>query len=140
MQCIVNFSCPYLIIYNLLTFLMRQKIDCMSMRLSALLFLLFIGTGVFAQKQVSGTVTNAKDNSPVGFATVTVKGTNVAALSNADGSFVITLPAGKTTLVVSSVGFDDAEVSAASGNVAVSLKERTSSLDEIVVTGYTAQK
>jgi TonB-linked SusC/RagA family outer membrane protein len=117
---------------------MRQKIDCV--RFYAVIFLLLISTGVFAQKQVAGTITNAKDNTPVGFATVTVKGTNVAALSNADGSFVITLPPGKTTLIISSVGFDDAEVSAATGNVTVSLKEKTSSLDEIVVTGYTAQK
>ena len=87
---------------------MRQKIDCM--RFYAVIFLLSISTGVFAQKQVAGTVTNAKDNTPVGFATVTVKGTNVAALSNADGSFVITLPPGKTTLIISSVGFDDEEV------------------------------
>src|SRR4030095_13504334 len=119
---------------------MRQKIDCVSMRLCAVLILLFFATGVFAQKQVSGKVTNSKDNSPIGFATVTVKGTNVATLTNADGSFTITMPAGKSMLVVSSVGFDDVEVSGESGAVTASMKERTSSLDEIVVTGYTAQK
>jgi TonB-linked SusC/RagA family outer membrane protein len=119
---------------------MRQKIDCVSMRFFAVLVLLFCCTGLFAQKTVTGKVTNAKDNSPVGFATVTVKGTTVASLTNADGTFTITMPGGRSTLVISSVGFDDVEVSGESGTVTVSLREKTSSLDEIVVTGYTAQK
>jgi TonB-linked SusC/RagA family outer membrane protein len=120
---------------------MRQKIDCTIVRtLVGLLLLLFISSGVNAQKQVTGTVKNAKDNSVIGFATITVKGTNVAAVSNADGSFAINLPAGKNTIIVSSVGFTTKEVDASSGNVAISLAETSSSLDEIVVTGYTAQK
>ncbi len=120
---------------------MRQKIDCLTVRAcTALLFLLISGS-LFAQKKVSGTVTNAKDKQPVAFATVTVKGTNVATVTTTTGSFVITVPASKTKLVISSVGFDDVEVDVASQtDVSVSMKERSSSLDEIVVTGYTAQK
>lgn len=120
---------------------MRQKFDCVYARVCmGVILLLLATTGVYAQKQIAGTIKNAKDNSPVGFATVTVKGTNIAAVSNADGSFVITMPSGKSTLVISSVGFVTKEVDASSGNVAVVLSETTSSLDEIVVTGYTAQK
>ncbi|TKK67030.1 TonB-dependent receptor [Ilyomonas limi] len=110
------------------------------MRCFAMLFLLFIGTGAFAQRQVTGKVISGTDNAPVGYATVAVKGTKVATLTNADGTFSLTMPAGRTTLVISSVGYEDQEVNAESGTVSVTLKTRTSSLDEIVVTGYTAQK
>ena len=100
----------------------------------------FAGT-VFAQTKIAGNVTNAKDKQPVAFATVTVKGTNIATSTSATGDFVITVPAGRNILVISSIGFDDVEVDVSSKSaVAVSMKEKTSSLDEIVVTGYTAQK
>ncbi|CAN5769929.1 TonB-dependent receptor [soil metagenome] len=120
---------------------MRQKIDCLAVRLCAAVFLMFIAASAFAQKTVSGTVTGAKDNQPINGASVLVKGTNVGAATSATGTFTINVPAGKNVLVISSVGFDDMEVNVSSQtSVTVSLKEKTSSLDEIVVTGYTAQK
>jgi len=119
---------------------MRQKIDCLAVRFCIAVFFVLISGTLFAQTKVTGTVKNAKDNSPVAFATVTVKGTTVATTTSATGDFIINVPEGKNTLVVSSVGFDDSEVPIGNGTVSVSLKEKVSSLDEIVVTGYTAQK
>jgi len=120
---------------------MRQKLDCTCARLCAtFLLFFFLSFSSNAQKTVMGKVTNAKDGSAIGFATITVKGTNVAAVSNADGSFAINLPEGKTALVISSIGFTTLEVQAAGASVDVKLAETSSSLDEIVVTGYTAQK
>src|SRR6478735_1187356 len=120
---------------------MRQKLDCTCARLCAtFLLFFFLSFSSNAQKTVMGKVTNAKDGSAIGFATITVKGTNVAAVSNADGSFAINLPEGKTALVISSIGFTTLEVQAAGASVDIKLAETTSSLDEIVVTGYTAQK
>ncbi|MEP7317114.1 MAG: TonB-dependent receptor [Panacibacter sp.] len=120
---------------------MRQKIDCLAARVCAALILLFLSGSLFAQKKVTGVVTSVKDNQPVAFATVTVKGTNIATVTTTTGAFSINVPANKNVLVVSSIGFDDAEVNiSAKTDVQVSLKEKTSSLDEIVVTGYTAQK
>ncbi|HEY6977396.1 MAG TPA: TonB-dependent receptor [Chitinophagaceae bacterium] len=112
----------------------------MAVRLCAALFFFFISGTLLAQTKVTGNVKNAKDNSPVAFATVTVKGTTIATTTSTTGDFVINVPSGKNTLVVSSVGFDDSEVPIGTGTVAVVLKEKVSSLDEIVVTGYTAQK
>src|SRR5689334_13008814 len=119
---------------------MRQKIDCLAVRLCMAIFFILISGALFAQTKVTGTVKNAKDNSPVAFATVTVKGTTVATTTSNTGDFTINVPAGRNTIVVSSVGFDDAEVPIGNGTVSVTLKEKVSSLDEIVVTGYTAQK
>ena len=93
------------------------------------------------QKTVTGTITNAKDNTPIVLATVGVKGTKIAAVTGNNGEFSITVPAGKNTLLISSVGYDEDEISISGiSTVKVSLKERQNSLNEIVVTGYTAQK
>ncbi|MFT4154476.1 SusC/RagA family TonB-linked outer membrane protein [Parafilimonas sp.] len=120
---------------------MKQKNDCMRFSASFLLFfLLLLSFSALAQKTVKGKITSAKDGSPIGFATVTVKGTNTAVASAADGTFTITLPAGNSTLTISSVGYTTAEVDASSGNAEVKLTESSSSLDEIVVTGYSSQR
>ena len=120
---------------------MRQKLDCTCARLCAtFLLFFFLSLSANAQKSVAGKIVSAKDGAPIGFATITVKGTNVATVSNSDGTFTINMPAGKTTLIVSSVGFTTIEAEATGASVDVKLAETTSSLDEIVVTGYTAQK
>ena len=119
---------------------MSRKIDCMSLRLCAVFLFTVISFGVFAQKTVTGKVLSSKDNVPLQSATIKVKGTALATLTDADGNFTITLPAGKSALIVSSVGYANTQVDASSGSVSVSLAESTSSLDEIVVTGYTSQK
>lgn len=118
-----------------------KKIDALRVHVCTLVFLLCISGSLMAQKKVTGIVTNAKDKSPVAFATVTVKGTNIATVTSASGSFIINVPAGRNVLVFSNIGFDDAEMDVSSrDNVDISIKEKTSNLDEIVVTGYTSQK
>jgi len=104
------------------------------------LCVLLFSTVVFGQKVVTGKVTGP-DNQPLLGATISVKGTNVAATTSATGDFSINVPAGRNTLVFTSVGFEEQQVDiGSSSNFSVSLKEKVSSLNEIVVTGYTAQK
>lgn len=107
----------------------------------ALTFILFLLTAsVFAQKSVTGKVIDS-GKKPLAGATVVVKGTTVATTTNAAGEFSIVVPKGRTTLLVSEVGFEDQSVDVGSGAaLAVSMKETSSALNEIVVTGYTAQK
>lgn len=101
---------------------------------------LFFSISLFAQKNVTGKITGS-DGQPVVGATVAVKGTNVGTKTSATGDFEINVPAGGTTLVVTSVGFEDQEVRiGTASNLAILLKERVSNLNEIVVTGYTAQR
>jgi len=119
---------------------MKQKNGRLAARMCAVLFLIFISGTLLAQKKVTGTVTAAKSNQPVSFASVTVKGTSIATSTDAAGAFTITVPAGKTVLTVTSVGFADLDVTIGSGPVNVVLTETTSTLNEIVVTGYTAQR
>lgn len=77
---------------------------------------------------------------PVPSATVTLKGTQNATVSDIDGNYQITAPS-DGTLVFSFVGFDTFE-QPINGNarIDVSFKPSSESLDEVVVVGYGTQK
>lgn len=119
---------------------MKRRLDRLHVRLCTLLCFVLISGTLFAQKKVTGTVTSAKTNAPLSFATVTVKGTNVATATDATGTFTITVPNGKTVLTITSVGYADQDVTIGNGPLNVAMQESTSTLNEIVVTGYTSQK
>ena len=106
-----------------------------------MIFLLFTCTA-YAQNAVTGKVINKADNSPVPGATITVKGTKVISQSGADGTFSINLPGSKATLVISAVGFGNLELPVTagtpSGNIALTTASTT--LNDVVVTGYTSQR
>lgn len=90
----------------------------------------------FAQtRTISGQVTDATGK-PVPFASVTVKGTNNGVTADADGKFILRNVPSNATLVVSSVGFTQQEVSVgASDVVTVSLTGAADrDLTEVVVT------
>lgn len=104
--------------------------------------LLLFTTASFAQqKTVTGKVTGEKDKQPIVGATIAVKGGNVATQTGVDGSFTITVPSANSTLIITSVGFATLEVPLeGKETLAISLKEGGSTLNEVVITGYTAQR
>jgi TonB-linked SusC/RagA family outer membrane protein len=105
-----------------------------------LLFVFTAAVSAMAQKKVSGKVTGP-DSKPLYGVTVTVKGTNVASVTDADGNYTINMPAKADVLVFSSVGYELYEVNSKGNNVVdVVLKLQTTSLNEVVITGYTAQR
>ncbi|MDQ6814311.1 MAG: carboxypeptidase-like regulatory domain-containing protein, partial [Bacteroidota bacterium] len=94
----------------------------------------------FAQRVVTGTVTGA-DNQPASGATITVTGTNVATQTDATGKFSISVPQNRNSLTVSYVGAELQTIALAGRTaVNVALKAATSSLSEVVVTGYGTQR
>ncbi|MGI8635855.1 MAG: TonB-dependent receptor plug domain-containing protein, partial [Segetibacter sp.] len=99
----------------------------------------FISTISFAQRVVTGKVTGTNEQ-PASGATVAVTGTTVGTQTDANGNFSITLPPGKSSLTVSSVGFENQTVGVTGSSVAVSLKATSSALSEVVVTGYSSQR
>jgi TonB-linked outer membrane protein, SusC/RagA family/TonB-dependent outer membrane receptor, SusC/RagA subfamily, signature region len=104
------------------------------------LTLFFIGIGIVtAQTQVRGTVVDDAGEPVIG-ATIQVKGTLQGTVSDVDGNFTLTAPAGGT-LVISYVGYQTQEVPV-STNVRVALREDTEVLDELIVTalGLTREK
>ena len=95
-----------------------------------------------AQQTVSGKVINKADNQPLVGATVKVDGANSATQTNADGSFVITSKKTITSLTISAVGFETLRVPTGGKTdlSSIGLAISTTSLNDIVVTGYTAQR
>ncbi|TAF97478.1 MAG: SusC/RagA family TonB-linked outer membrane protein, partial [Bacteroidetes bacterium] len=87
-------------------------------------------------KTVSGKVSDSKDGSPVAGASVVAKGAKVGTQTKADGTFSLRVPASVTKLVISSLNFDEQEVSVGSGDVSVSLVASSGSLSDVVVIGY----
>lgn len=103
-------------------------------------FFLFLSAAAFAQTKVSGKVTGP-DSKPVFGATVAVKGTNIATTTLTDGSYSVTMPHNSNTLVFSYVGFEVSEVNVRNQNtIDVVMKLQSTSLNEVVVTGYATQR
>jgi TonB-linked SusC/RagA family outer membrane protein len=96
----------------------------------------------YAQNAVTGKVINRTDNTPVPGATIQVKGTKVITQSGADGTFALNLPGVKGMLVISAIGFGSLEVPVTAGTPAgdIALTTVTSTLNDVVVTGYTSQR
>ncbi|MBO9198956.1 MULTISPECIES: SusC/RagA family TonB-linked outer membrane protein [Niastella] len=113
----------------------------LTVRLWLAILLLVPATTILAQqKTVTGKVTDS-NNQPITGATVSVKGSNVATQTNVEGHFSIPVPGNSSVLTISSVGYEPIEMSVGSNlSLNVSLKTTTSSLNEVVITGYTAQR
>lgn len=77
---------------------------------------------------------------PVIGATVMERGTSNGTITDIDGNFILEVHEG-AMLDISYVGYKDQSVQAISGKqIAVSLREDSETLDEVVVIGYGAQK
>jgi TonB-linked SusC/RagA family outer membrane protein len=108
------------------------------MMFMAALFLM-VGTAL-AQTKVNGTVTSQDDGQPVIGASVLVVGTQVGTVTDANGRFSLTVPAGKKTLRITYVGMEPIEVSARP-NMRIMLTNDQKALDEVIVVAYgTAKK
>lgn len=103
-----------------------------------LILFLIAGMGIAAaQTRVAGRVVDESGDSVIG-ASIQVKGTSQGTVTDIDGSFTLTVPAGSNTLVISYVGMITQEVPVSS-NVRVVLTEDMEILEEVVVVGYGTQ-
>lgn len=85
---------------------------------------------------IKGVVTDAS-GSPLPGATVLVKGTKNAVLTDFDGRFTIEVPANSDRLVISYVGMESKEIGIGNTNPTIVLSEEGQNLKEVVVTtGY----
>ena len=88
--------------------------------------------------KIKGTIVDSKTGEPVIGASVKVKGTKLAAVTDLNGEFELNTHA-NATLQISYVGFKETEVKASNG-MKISLEEDSESLEEVVVVGYGTQK
>ncbi|MEJ7767909.1 MAG: TonB-dependent receptor [Chitinophagaceae bacterium] len=88
---------------------------------------------------VSGTITNASDL-PVPGASIRVKGSNVGTTTDDQGRYTLQIRNNQGTLTISNVGYEEQEIAINGRNsIDIKLNESQSSLNEVVVTGYTMQ-
>ncbi len=86
--------------------------------------------------EIKGRIVNEKGE-PVASASIAVKETNIGTTSNANGEFVLEVPEGKKTLVISSVGYETAEVNInRTALMNVTLKLKPIATEELVIIGY----
>ncbi|MCU0389666.1 MAG: SusC/RagA family TonB-linked outer membrane protein [Thermoflexibacter sp.] len=91
---------------------------------------------LFAQERtISGTITSSEDKAPLPGVNVVAKGTTAGVITDTDGKYKLSVPAGATTLVFSFVGFVSREVEIGNRTtVDVVLDPDTKQLSEVVVT------
>lgn len=107
-----------------------------------LFFILSVFSTLFAQTKVSGIVVD-KSNQPVPFANIVLKGSNLGVMSNEDGRFYIESPTTLNTLVVTSVGFSDREITLDKGvnyNFKVQLNPVEELKEVVIYAGKTSKK
>lgn len=118
--------------------LIRYVFQFVPTRLLLALTLLLAWETLHAQtRALTGRVTDADGGTGVPGVNVLIKGTTNGTTTDSEGEFRLSVPAGATTLVISSVGYQATEV--AIGNkstLTVPLQSDSRSLNEVVVVGY----
>lgn len=82
-----------------------------------MIIMVFLGisSSVFAQFPIRGKVTDGTSNEPVEFATVFVSNTSIGTITDKEGQFELSIPAGQFDLVVSFMGYSSKVVKIDSG-------------------------
>jgi TonB-linked SusC/RagA family outer membrane protein len=111
---------------------------------SLALFALLLSFSVYAQRTITGRVIGKADNQPVLGATVVIKGSRLATTTGTDGTFSLKVPDAQAnaTLTITAIGFDAYSIPLGGkinvGDVVMS--QSNAQLNDVIVTGYTAQK
>lgn len=102
------------------------------------LFVLVGSTALWAQtRTITGTVTSQEDGLSIPGASVTVKGTTLGALTDANGNYSLTVPQNAVTLVVSFIGMKKTEVDIQGRTkIDILLESELVGLEEVVVTAF----
>ncbi len=110
-------------------------------KLRLLVFILCLGMGfqAFAQKTVSGTVSDETGGLPG--VNIIIKGTTQGTTTDIDGKYSLQVTSDETILVFKYIGFQEQEITVGNRSVIdVSLAVESTTLEELVVVGYGTQK
>src|SRR5258706_5935614 len=110
------------------------------MRLNFIFISFLFPFSLFAQNELSGTIKNGKDSSPLTGASVYISDLQLGAVSDAEGNYVFrNMPGGSYLIEVSHVGFAsqirEVEVNK-SKTENFDLQESRTELKEVIVTGF----
>lgn len=111
------------------------------LRLLPVLVFMLAGQSLFAQSmKITGVVKDAAGETVIG-ASILEKGSANGAITDIDGNFQLNVSSANAVLQVSYVGYQPQEISLNGKTfIAVTLREDSEILDEVVIVGYGAQK
>lgn len=96
-------------------------------------------SGNEAEVTITGTVSDPNGEPLIGV-TITVEGTEIGTVTDAEGNYSISVPEG-SSLLFSSVGFETQSIAIGDQSILnVTLTEEVAALDEVVVIGYGTQR
>ena len=110
------------------------------MKFRFLLVTLFICFATYAQniKTIKGSITDqGLNDEPLAYASIVIKGTEIGAISDENGKFILEAPEGIHTLEISYIGYITKEVlinTAKDQIITVSLQAEDNNLEDIVIT------
>jgi hypothetical protein len=107
-----------------------------------LFFIVVSANTLFGQTKVSGIVVDHQ-NQPIPYANVVFKNSNIGIVTNEDGRFYIESEKTFSTLIISSVGFSEKEITlekAVNYNFKIQLNEAETLKEVVVFTGKTSKK
>jgi len=120
-----------------------RNINTKQLKIRFFLLVFFLGISVasaFAQVKITGTVTDASNQSTIPGVSIVVKGTTTGTMTDIDGKYTLDVD-GKAILVFSFIGFTSQEIPVQGKTIIdVSLSPEAQLLDQLIVTGYSVQK
>jgi hypothetical protein len=95
----------------------------------------------FQQARITGTVTDAETGEPMPGVNITVKGTNIGEITDAEGRYSLALTDRNVSLVFSFIGYITQEIPLnGRTTLDIALVGELKGLDEVIVIGYGTQK
>ncbi|MEP6466830.1 MAG: TonB-dependent receptor [Parafilimonas sp.] len=98
--------------------------------------LLIFSLMIFAQNIIKGKITDAENKLPVAGASIVIKGEKKGTVSDNEGNFSLPVLSSLKTIVVSSIGYAEQEVSITGNTINIQLTQTSKALNEVVVVGY----
>jgi hypothetical protein len=112
----------------------------MHMRKLFAFLVLCLSLNADAQKLLKGVVIDAVKGKPIPYASVFLSNTSIGTQTKDDGSFQLTIPAGKFDLIVSSIGYETfnrtVNASSVEDEIRVELKLKTEAMETVVIEPY----
>ncbi len=112
-------------------------------RLAKIIFFaisLFLSSNfLFAQNNIEGKITDVETQAPLEGVSVSVKNSKSGTSTNANGQFTLDAPK-SSKLVVSYIGYEPKEITAAENNVSIQLNSTAKQLTDVVVTALGVKK
>jgi len=113
----------------------------MKKNLVLFLMLFFLSSSLWAQRRITGNVTDSQTQEALPGVNVVVQGTSQGTVTDDQGNYAIDVPSDESVLLFSFIGYEIQEIRVGSSTtIDVVMESETLGLDEVVVVGYGTMK